>query len=291
MRYPKTSFVVCCIVFLSLGVGEFVLAAEKPGEPLTLKLGGGATMKLAYIPAGKFLMGSKLSAAEVAKTFKGREERQKCEHPQREVTISRPFYFGVHEVTQAQWRAVMNTEPWKEKISGKPGDNYSASWMSWHEANEFCEKLSKNIGKTASLPTEAQWEYACRAGTTTVFDFGDDQTKLGAHAWYQENTRKKNENYAHTVGTKKPNPWGLYDMHGNVWEWCLDWYADDFYANSKNVDPVNTTESKNRAVRGGSWHNGPLHCRAAGRNGWCGPNYRHYNYGLRVVVASDSVEK
>jgi len=255
---------------------------------LTLDLGKGVTMKLALVPAGKFLMGSKLSPAEVARLFNGKEERHANEHPQREVTISRPFYMGIHEVTQAQWQAVMGTEPWKDKISGRPGARFAASWMNWHEATEFCEKLSKKTGKTVALPTEAQWEYACRAGTKTIFCFGDDASKLGDYAWYQDNARTTGQPYAHAVGQKKPNAWGLYDMHGNVWEWCRDWHANDFYAKAKNVDPENTTESKCRAVRGGSWHNDPLHCRSAARNSWCGPHYRHYNYGFRVAVPSGS---
>ena len=263
---------------------------KKQVEPqfrhLILDLGNDVTMKLVPVSSGKFLMGSKMPAAEVARKFGGKEERHANEHPRREVTISRPFYIGIHEVTQAQWRAVMGTEPWKDKISGKPGDDYAASWMSSIEANEFCQKLSKKTGRTVTLPTEAQWEYACRAGTTTEFCFGDDPEKLGDYAWFQTNARKTGEQYAHAVGKKKPNAWGLYDMHGNVWEWCRDWHSDDFYAKSGAVDPENTTASKNRIVRGGSWHNDPLHCRSAGRNSWSGPRYRHYNYGFRVVVTS-----
>jgi formylglycine-generating enzyme required for sulfatase activity len=249
-----------------------------------LDLGKGVTMQLAEIPAGKFMMGSTLSAAEVAKVFTSKEERHTNEHPRREVTISRPFDIGIHEVTQAQWRAVMGTEPWKGKISGKPGDDYAAGWMNWTEANAFCQRLSKSTGKTVTLPTEAQWEYACRAGTETEFCFGDDPGKMGDYAWYQTNARKTGEEYAHAVGKKKPNAWGLYDMHGNVWEWCRDGYAADFYTTSGAVDPENTSATQLRAVRGGSWHNDPLHCRSAGRNSWTGTSYRHYNYGFRVIV-------
>jgi len=283
-----------------LGAGRSNEASEKdvttgkapddigPAEVLTLDLGKGVTMKLALVPAGKFLMGSKLSAAEVARTYNTKEERFADEHPRHEVTISRPFYMGIYEVTQAQWRAVMGTEPWKDKISGKPGENHAASWMNWYEASEFCERLSKKTGRIVALPTEAQWEYACRAGTTTTFCFGDDTSELGDYAWYQDNTRKTGEAYAHGVGQKKPNAWGLYDMHGNVWEWCRDWYAKDFYAKGKKADPENTTETPHRAIRGGSWHNDPRYCRAAARNSWNTSNYRHYNYGFRVVAASRS---
>jgi len=263
------------------------VAPVKKGESdrtVTLDLGKGATMKLVLVPAGKFLMGSKFSAAESVRRYGGKENHYADERPRHEVTISKPFYMGACEVTQAQWRAVMGAEPWKGKVWGKPGADHAASWISWHEVSTFCRKLSKKTGRKVALPTEAQWEYACRAGTTTVYCFGDDKSKLGDYAWYHDNTRKKGEVYAHPVGRKKPNAWGLYDMHGNVWEWCRDWYAKEFYAGGKNVDPENTTEAKNRTVRGGSWYNDPSRCRAAARNSWTGSNYRHYNYGFRVVL-------
>jgi formylglycine-generating enzyme required for sulfatase activity len=289
-------FGILLAMCLALGLRPCVACSDDVqgkhnGEPenqksLTLDLGAGVTMKLALIPSGKFLMGSKHSAAEVAQMVGGKETQHTGEHPQHEVTISRPFYMGIHEVTQAQWLAVMGTQSWKDKVWGKPGDSNAASWVNWYEASEFCEKLSKRTGKKVTLPTEAQWEYACRAGTKTVYCFGDDPSKLGDYAWYEENTRKMGEEYAHPVGRKKPNPWGLYDMHGNVWEWCRDWYAADFYAKANKVDPENTTKTQNRAVRGGSWYNDPRHSRAAGRNSWTGSNYRHYNYGFRVVVLS-----
>ncbi|MCX6868164.1 MAG: formylglycine-generating enzyme family protein [Verrucomicrobia bacterium] len=254
---------------------------KRNGEPgarkdLTLDLGNGVTLKLVLIPAGKFLMGS-------PQTETGRSND---EGPQREVTISEPFHMGACEVTQAQWRAVMDTEPWLGKMSGKPGADHAASWISWNDAGKFCEALSKKTGKRVALPTEAQWEYACRAGTTTAFCCGDDPSILGEYAWFQDNTRKTGEEYAHPVGRKKPNAWGLYDMHGNVWEWCRDWNDKEYYAKAGNVDPENTTETQFRAVRGGSWHNDPSRCRAAARNSWTGPNYVHYNYGFRVMVAS-----
>ena len=302
MSRSRTVFACCIALLLLVGAGRSNEASDKDdstgktpddvwvAKHLTLDLGKGVTMKLALVPAGKFLMGSKLSAAEVARMYGGKVSQHTDEHPRHEVTISRPFYMGIHEVSQAQWRAVMGTEPWKDKISGKPGDGNAASWMNWYEASEFCGKLSQKTGKMVTLPTEAQWEYACRAGTKTIYCLGDDSSKLGDYAWYQDNARKTGEEYAHPVGQKKPNAWGLYDMHGNVWEWCRDWYAEDFYAEAKNVDPENTTETKHRTVRGGSWHNDPRHCRSAGRNSWCGSSYRHYNYGFRVMVASATSE-
>ena len=296
------SLCACCVLLLvTVGFGRANEASVADDtRNLTLDLGKGITMKLVLIPAGKFMMGSKLSPAAVVEKFGGKAERHTCEHPRREVTISKPFYMGIHEVTQAQYRAVMGAETWMAKpkpddkdktkpgvkVKTKSGDNCAASWMTWYEAEEFCKKLSKKTGKKVVIPTEAQWEYACRAGSETVFCFGNDKSKLGEYCWYSENTSETSEKYAHPVGQKKPNAWGLYDMHGNVWEYCRDFYGSDFYAKKNKVDPVNTTagKSKTRAVRGGSWYNGPVHLRSAARNSWTGSTYRHYNYGFRVAI-------
>ena len=244
---------------------------------LSLDLGGGATMKLVLIPSGKFQMGS-------PKTEAGREAD---EGPQREVTISKPFYMGVHEITQSQWKVVMGTEPWAGQTYAKFGASNAASYISWDDATKFCEALSKKAGKRVALPTEAQWEYSCRAGSKTAYSFGDDASKLGDYAWYNDNAYRKGEEYAHAVGQKKPNAFGLYDMHGNVWEWCHDWYDEKFYANAKDVDPENTTEAKYRVLRGGSWYNYPRSCRAAFRNRLT-TDPRDGCYGFRVVVVSGS---
>ena len=270
----------------------------RAGKYLMLNLGKGVKMKLMRIGAGKFVMGS-------PKTETDREDE---EGPQREVTISRPFYMGIHEVTRSQWRAVMNTRPWDGdgmsyticrdanaaswfSWNGETYDKSGASnpiiWITWDEASKFCEMLSKKTGKQVSLPTEAQWEYACRAGSKTAYSFGDDASKLGDYAWYCANTYKRGVIFSQAVGRKKPNAFGLYDMHGNVWEWCRDWYAKNSYAKAKNVDPENTTETGSRVLRGGSWGYLPQVCRAAYR-GWFTSGFRSHDVGFRVVVASCS---
>ena len=180
------------------------------GDPIENSIG----MVLVPIPAGEFVMGS-------PKTESGRRNVE-VQHP---VTLTKPFLLGVHEVTQGQWQAVMGTTPWKGKQYVKEGDDYPATYVSWNDAVEFCRKLSEKEGLEYRLPTEAEWEYACRAGTTTAYSFGDDASELGEYAWYRENAWDAGQKYAHTVGQKKPNPWGLYDMHGNVWEWCEDRYG------------------------------------------------------------------
>ncbi len=246
----------------------------------------GVTMKLVLIPAGKFLMGSKFSATETARRYGGEEADYTNEHPQHEVTISKPFYMGIYEITQSQWHAVMGTEPWDDNRHAPSGANYAASWISWTDANRFCKLLSKTTGKKVLLPTEAQWEYACRAGANTAYCFGDDASKLGDYAWSYENAWDKGERYAHQVGLKKPNAWGLYDMHGNVLEWCRDWYAEKFYENAKNVDPENTTEYMARVHRGAGW--GKLQHYGAAARRWAGPGMYSVEGGFRVVVESGS---
>jgi len=172
--------------------------AAAPAE-LTLDLGGGVTMKMVLIRPGKFVMGSPDSE----------EGHQRNEGPQHEVTISKPFYMGVTEVTQAQYEAVMGTNP-----SHFRGPTNPVETVSWIDATEFCRKLFEKTRQAVRLPTEAEWEYACRAGTRTAYSFGDDPVALGEHAWWAGNSDKT----THSVGQKKPNAWGLYDMHGNVRE-------------------------------------------------------------------------
>jgi formylglycine-generating enzyme required for sulfatase activity len=209
-------------------------ATEPKSSPgiLTLDLGNGVAMKLVLIRAGKFVMGSP-----------GSEEGRKAdEGPQHEVSISKPFYMGLTEVTQAQYEAVMGTNPSEFKGPTNPVEN-----VTWDNAAEFCRKLSEKTRKTVRLPTEAEWEYACRAGSKTRFSFGESESALGNYVWYGANSGGK----THPVGQKKPNTWGLYDMNGNVAEWCADGYGP--YSSEASVDPQGVTSGDNRVVRGGPW--------------------------------------
>ena len=144
----------------------------------------------------------------------------------------------------------MGTEPWW----GKEGPNYPATYVSWNDAVAYCKKLSEKEGKTYRLPTEAEWEYACRAGTKTAWSFGNDEKVLGDYAWYEENADDIGEEYAHQVGLKKPNAFGLYDTHGNVFEWCHDYYEEDYYQQSPTNDPQGPESGSFRVLRGGSWN-------------------------------------
>jgi len=277
MRFDRIARIVAGLLLLSLlvavGCTDGTLGyanGSNVGGNTTLALGAGVTIKLVLVPAGKFTMGS-------PETEKG---RFKSEGPQREVTISRAFHMGIYEVTQAQWKAVMNTMPW-EGEAVKPGDSKPAVCISWNDATSFCKALSKKTGKTVRLPTEAEWEYACRAGTTTAFCSGDDPSKLGDYAWYLGNLVSLGS--PNPVGGRKPNAWGLYDMHGNVAEWCSDWCEYSWYAKADTRDPKGPPTGTHRAIRGGASYTPSQLCRSANR-GVGISNERISNRGFRIVV-------
>jgi formylglycine-generating enzyme required for sulfatase activity len=215
----------------------------------------------------------------------GEEDRRDDEH-QHKVTISKPFCMQTTVVTQGQWKAVMGTEPWKGESFVKEGPNYPATYISWHDAVAYCKKLSEKESKTYRLPTEAEWEYACRAGTQTRWSFGNDEKVLGDYAWCYKNANDNGEAFAHQVGQKKSNAFGLYDMHGNVWEWCHDYYAEDYYKQSPEQDPTGPVTGSFRVLRGGSWYDHARYARSAYRtSGYTGR--RHGNYGFRLVRELD----
>jgi len=229
-------------------------AIEPVVKGITLDLGGGVTMELVLIPAGEFLMGFQ----------------------KHRVRITRPFCLGQYEVTQEQWEAVMGNNPSRFKGPQNPVDG-----VSWNDCQAFLKKLQEKRANHAGafrLPTEAQWEYACRAGTRTRYSFGDDKADLGKYAWYQGNSSGQ----THPVGQKKPNAWGLYDMHGNVWEWCQDYYDGDYYAASPTDDPTGPATGSSRVHRGGRWDYPSGWCCTAQRNG-VAPKARE-GFGFRVAL-------
>ncbi len=282
---PATILTVALLAFVPVAFGQ----AGDPGgdtvsKDLSLDLGNGVSLKLVHIPAGKFKMGNNDTPPETIKKVGGKEEHLTDEYPAHEVTISKPFYMGIYEVTQAQWKAVMGTEPWKGEQYVKEGPNYAATYVSWDDAVAYCKKLSEKEGKTYRLPTEAQWEYACRAGTKTMWSFGNDEKALGDYAWYEKNAYNAGEKYAHQVGLKKPNAFGLYDMHGNVWEWCTDWYVPGSYSKTRQADPVGPASGDARVQRGGGWSSAVKRCRSAARIGRSPSDYRGSYLGFRVVL-------
>jgi formylglycine-generating enzyme required for sulfatase activity len=221
-------------------------------------------MSLVLIPAGTFVMGE-------AKTG------------EQEVTLTTPFYLGVCEVTNAQWRRVMERVPSQWKDDDRPVEK-----VSWKDAVDFCARLSarseeRAAGRVYRLPTEAEWEYACRAGTAKKYSFGDDERLVGVYGWCDENS----DHQTQPVGQKKPNAWGLHDMHGNAWEWVGDWYGP--YPNGAVTDPTGPSSGVVRCLRGGCWKSSAKGCRSALR-GRHDPSGRRSSVGFRVALTSSAPE-
>jgi formylglycine-generating enzyme required for sulfatase activity len=247
-------------------------------------------MKLKLIPAGEFLMGSPVS-----------EPGRNPEEVQHRVKIAKPFYMGVHEVTQEEYQAVMGVNPsWavdNEKgnraVAGLDTKRHPVEQVSWDDAIEFCKRLSSRDEVEYRLPTESEWEYACRAGSGTAYYFGEDGAALGEYACYRVNSEMR----THAVGEKRPNAWGLFDMHGNVWEWCFDRYQEDWYAQRKarsgdapEIADNGPATGRSRLLRGGSWDFSADSCRSAVRR-QRPPDRRIGSYGFRVCGDADSIAR
>ena len=227
-------------------------------------------MELVLIPPGKFTMGSPAN-----------EKDRKQDEDQVEVTLTSPLWLGKTEVTQAQWQKIMGTTPWKGQSNVKEGPDYAATYVSWKDTAEFLKKLSQRDGVTYRLPTEAEWEWSCRAGTSSRFSFGNNDSDLGRYGWYGGyfgDANAKEEKYAHEVGKKLANPFGLYDMHGNVWEWCEDVKIDKLPG---GINPKVSTGGMDRVFRGGSWVFDQPATRSAYRN-WDSPDFSDFNIGFRI---------
>ncbi|MDB9417820.1 SUMF1/EgtB/PvdO family nonheme iron enzyme [Microcystis aeruginosa] len=245
-------------------VGNFITSvvgdSPNPQTSFIENLANGVRLEMVNLPAGEFLMGSPDSAYQ-------------NEKPPHQVTVN-SFAIGKYPVTQAQYQAVMGTNP--SYFQNNPQN--PVEQVSWNDAQAFCQKLSQIIGKTYRLPTEAEWEYACRAGTTTRFYFGDD-ANLKDYGWYDGNSQQT----THPVGQKKPNAWGLYDMSGNVWEWCEDNWHDNYKNAPKDGSAWLIKDNYSQILRGGSWFNNPYYCRSACRDG----SARCFDYyGFRVVCGA-----
>ena len=249
----------------------------KKNEPVTSGkvITNTISMKLGYIPPGTFTMGSPLSEQEQFK--KDNTDDFAAQETQHEVSITKGFYMGAYAVTQEEYETVMGKNPsffsaagrGKDKVAGLNTRRFPVEWVSWDDATEFCKKLSQKEEKNYRLPTEAEWEYACRAGTKTAFYFGDtistDQANYAGDFVYGNGKKGVDRERPMPVGSFPANAFGLYDMHGNVWQWCQDWYDTDYYQKSPRNDPVNETAGKLRfrVLRGGSWHNRPGEARSA----------------------------
>jgi formylglycine-generating enzyme required for sulfatase activity len=263
---------------------KFLLGGKsKPGEVMSNGIG----MRLVWIPPGEFDMGT--------------NDARSFERPVHRVRISKGFWMGQTEVTQGQYKAIMGADPWSGEHAVQQSDDNPAVYVSWEDALEFCKKLSQRDGMTYRLPTEAEWEYACRAGTKTAYSFGDSVSSLGDYAWFDGNTIVSQNfvqdyahyfahNFAHPVGQKKPNGFGLYDMHGNVWEWCADWDDKDYYSKSPGVDPTGPTSGDGHVLRGGSYTSGSSDIKGSlvalqsAFRWWGTPVSRNSNIGFRVIA-------
>jgi len=272
---------VCSVVALGLvGCSGPAPATQRTRADFTNSVG----MKMVYIQPGSFMMGPT--------TFE--ERRYHDDGPQHEVTISRGFYMGAHEVTNAQYRQFKpEHDSGRESLTSLNEDDQPVVRASWNDAVAFCKWLSRKEGRTYRLPTEAEWEYACRAGTITPFAFGETLTVERAN--FDDGQPRESD---HTgigvvnsvpVGRFKPNAWGLYDMHGNVEEWCHDRYDSGYYAVSPPVDPQGPKRGSLRVRRGGYWTSPPALCRSAWRTRF--PPYQSGTHiGFRVVCEASSTD-
>jgi formylglycine-generating enzyme required for sulfatase activity len=293
------------------------------GEPAEITNSIG--MKLILIPPGEFDMGS--SPEEIAWALKEGKKRNKwqfyfgrvpAEGPRHRVKISRPYYLGVYLVTQGEYERVMGLNPSAfcakqrdasafrpplpdgvakerpgdgKRVGGRDTIRHPVDTVSWNDAAEFVWRLSelpeeRSARRTYRLPTEAEWEYACRAGTTTRWWCGDDEAVLQECAWYDNIAGR----VTHPVGEKRASPWGLYDMHGQVWQWCMDWHDEKYYGQSPGAEPTGPQRGSNRVLRGGDWANDALYCRSAFRH-YGEPGSHGHSQGLRVCVAAEEASK
>ena len=252
------------------GTDAGIIEERDGGREIVVALPGGATMEMAWVEEMSFMMGSP--------SFDPDRFDDEVQH---EVTISQGFYLGKVELTQAQWTSVMGTQPWSGQDYVQVNPQHPAVYISWENVQELIQRLNEAEDRPVyRLPTEAEWEYACRAGTTSRWSFGEDKSRLGDYAWYNDNARNKGKQYAHAVGMKLPNPWGLHDMHGNVAEWVQDWYAP--YASDAQVDPQGPASGSSRVIRGGDFDSCTRSARSANR-GRDEPSYCLSYLGARLL--------
>lgn len=253
--------------------GEPVTHTHWTARQFTEELGDGLLLDLILIPSGVFQMGS------------SRRQANLDEQPQHLVSI-KPFLLGKYLITQAQWKAVMGKLP----PCRFKGDTLPVERVSWKDAQTFCQRLSKKTGRVYQLPSETQWEYACRAGTTTPFSFGETLTVDVANFNGEHTFRAEPRGfYFHSTsegGKFPPNAFGVYDMHGNLWEWCADNWLDDYTSSPRDGSSYQNRDSRDRVVRGGSWHEPPQLCRSATRLRLAQSDADEFT-GLRIVSAMD----
>ena len=295
-------------------------ASAQTTEPRIVTNSAGITLQL--LPGGSFKMGSNQDVDSLLAKFRAVTDQVNAEDfegqfPYHQVHVAGPFFIGSTEVTQKQWFNVMGTTPWMDpsfprspRYAVEQRESHPAQYISWYDAVEFCNRLSaqeglekayvisriyrededssitradvklSEFGNGYRLPSEAEWEYACRAGTTTLFSFGDDPKSLPDYGWTHRNAERLE---GQDVATKKPNPFGLFDMHGGLGEWCFDWYSDDFYSTSRVSSPEGPGSGKRRVIRGGSYEYGDQMAHSSARDHG-EPHERYPAIGFRVVT-------
>lgn len=234
---------------------------KTPGTNLARKIGG---VEFIYIKSGTFTMGSQ-------ETIEKHDEV-----PAHRVKVD-SFLISMHEITQAQYQKIMGKNPVRAKNKKDDPAILPVHSVTWYEAMEFCKKFSKKYKIKARLPYEAEWEYACRAGTETKYFWGNDADPH--YCWFRENSGL----HVHPVGKKMPNQWGIHDMCGNLWEWCMDWYGADYYKNSPEDNPKGPAEGKYKILRGGSWESQKYSLRSANRQRTKPDDYGD-DAGFRIVI-------
>lgn len=270
----RMGLIACAVLLSACQHAPLTTAASaQTGASQTVMLPGNIPLEMVWIPAGCFMMGC----------YPNEQDAYPDEAPQHPVTLSRGFWMGKYEVTQQQWRAIMQTAPWTGQKFVADIPQSPAVCISWQQTQEFIEKLNRYTGDTFRLPSEAEWEYACRAGTTTRFYWGDDLAFRGIddQAWWRRTALNTDQKFARRVGSKLPNPWGLHDMGGNVYEWCHDWYAP--YPDGPQTDYAGSENGKKKVNRGGSWITIGGCCRSA-RRGYDIPSAAYDDLGFRLLL-------
>ncbi len=279
----KIKFPILLILGLILSIIVFVFTSNKkiekhPAKPIvksTAKpnvktISNSIGQEFVYIKPGCFMMGSNSGDYD--------------EMLIHNVTLTNGFYMQTTEVTQGQWYDIMGTKHWVGGEYVQENRDNPAVYISWDDAKEFIRKLNNKDGKQYRLPTEAEWEYACRAGSSSKYSFGDSKYQLREYAWIRKNTHSVGNSYAHNVGTKKANSWGLYDMHGNVSEWCEDWYGHKYYSSESMTNPMGPSTGQVRVFRGSSWF-------SSDDRGGCEPFVRYPDFGFRLVMNPEKNSK
>jgi formylglycine-generating enzyme required for sulfatase activity len=297
---------------LAMAAGAATRSAGGPAqstaasETSALRAGEGRTfsgVQFVWIPAGTFQMGSQASPEAIERRYGGEARFYGVEHSPHQVTLTRGFWLGCYPVLNGQFEVFVKATAYRteaerqgwglgyDKKIGHSNKLNGLTWqhpsytiapgqpvvmVSWNDAQAYIQWLNGKGEGSYRLPTEAEWEYACRAGTTTAFSFGDDASQLGKYAWFADNAGYT----THVAGQKRPNAWGLYDMHGNVWDWCQDWMGD--YPSGAVVDPTGPSSGQDRIMRGGSWHSPAAYCRSANRRIYS-PDTRNISLGFRLV--------